>query len=167
MLHECMMCVEFTAMICLNYLVAVVCMNKCIVNSESLKHLNLEILYFHTCHHTFLAPLHNSLVLVIVWPKLLYDLLCYHKMEGPHLPGVRNNLSWWEEDPVVPGVPQLDGVHVGDVRHAQGPVQGGPGRQIHQAGDAAGGVGHVVHGIQRRIAPRGQVQKPIITCIYI
>ena len=62
-------------------------------------------------------------------------------MKGPHLPGVWDDLGGREENPEVPGVPELDGVHAGDARHAWGPVQRGSSCQIHWAGDAAGGRG--------------------------
>merc|ERR1719384_1540596 len=95
--------------------------------------------------------------------ELLNDLLGGHHVEGPGLLRVGDYLAGRQQEPVTPGVPQLDTVHIRDAGHAEGPVERGAGGCVEHAGDAAGLVILPVHREQSLVTAVSQGGQGIVT----
>ena len=78
-------------------------------------------------------------------------------MEGPGFLCIRDNLGCREEEAVCSSVPELDAVHIGDARHAQGPVQGGARGHVEDTRNTSGLVELAVGVVQGVIASVGQI----------
>ena len=78
-------------------------------------------------------------------------------MEGPGFLSVGDDLRGGEEESIGASVPQLDAVHIGDARHAQGPVKGGPRGHIEDTRNASGLVELAMSIVEGVIASVGQI----------
>ena len=95
--------------------------------------------------------------------KLFNNLPGRYKMKGPSLLSIGYDLRGREDEAVVPSVPKLDAVHIGDARNAQGPVQGGAGGRVEDTRNASGLINLAMGIVQGVIASVGQIKHFIIS----